>query len=113
MKVKSISGFRLEVSDLARSQAFYEKLGFRWGKQAEGRLTGYINWFSVDFVACQGKVVPGQTIFINMAVEDVDETHKELTAMKLQPTEVVESPFGRRETQITDPDGYNLVFFTK
>jgi catechol 2,3-dioxygenase-like lactoylglutathione lyase family enzyme len=51
MKVNSVSGFTCYVEDLARTAEFYEAIGFRPGKQEPDRLTFYVNWFFVTFVA--------------------------------------------------------------
>lgn len=51
MKLNSISGITCLVKDIQKTAAFYEALGFRIGKQDEQRLTCYVNWFWIDFVA--------------------------------------------------------------
>ncbi len=114
MKLKSISGVVLLVRDLKRTAAFYEKIGFRLGKQQHNRLTAYVNWFWMDFVVADDTRATGNdSQFIYLAVENVDETYNDLKSLKLQPTEPSDFDSGRRETMITDPDGYRLVFFTK
>jgi catechol 2,3-dioxygenase-like lactoylglutathione lyase family enzyme len=50
-KLNSISGITCYVKDLRRTAEFYETLGFRRGNEAPGRLTCYVNWFWVTFVA--------------------------------------------------------------
>ena len=39
MKVNSISGLTCYVKDLARTAEFYETIGFRRGKEEDGRAT--------------------------------------------------------------------------
>ena len=51
MKVNSISGITCYVQDLARTAEFYETIGFRRGKEEPDRVTFYVNWFSVTFIA--------------------------------------------------------------
>jgi len=51
LKLNSISGITCHVKDLRRTAEFYETLGFRRGNEAPGRLTCYVNWFWVTFVA--------------------------------------------------------------
>ena len=46
MKVNSISGLTCYVKDLARTADFYERIGFRRGKEETDRATFYVNWFS-------------------------------------------------------------------
>jgi hypothetical protein len=51
MKVNSISGVSRYVENLSRTAEFYEALGFRRGKEESGRMTFYVNWFFVTFIA--------------------------------------------------------------
>jgi uncharacterized glyoxalase superfamily protein PhnB len=47
-------------------------------------------------------------------VEDVDEFYKGAVEKGMKPkAEPRDLPFGRREFALSDPDGYELVFFTK
>jgi catechol 2,3-dioxygenase-like lactoylglutathione lyase family enzyme len=41
LKVNSIAGITCYVKDLARTAEFYEKLGFRRGKEEPDRVSGY------------------------------------------------------------------------
>ena len=51
MKVNSISGLTCYVEDLARTAEFYEAIGFRRGKEEPDRVTFYVNWFFVTWIA--------------------------------------------------------------
>jgi hypothetical protein len=51
MKVNSISGITCHVEDLSRTAEFYETIGFRRGKEEPDRVTFYVNWFFVTFIA--------------------------------------------------------------
>ena len=51
MKVNSISCIHAYVQDLSRTAKFYEAIGFRRGKEEPDRLTFYVNWFFVTFIA--------------------------------------------------------------
>ena len=51
MKLNSISGITCYVEDLSRTAEFYEAIGFRRGKEEPDRVTFYVNWFFVTFVA--------------------------------------------------------------
>ncbi|MDB5169151.1 MAG: Glyoxalase/bleomycin resistance protein/dioxygenase [Candidatus Saccharibacteria bacterium] len=125
MSIKSISGFVLYVKDLDKTADFYGELGFRFGKRTNTSMTSYVNWFSVDFVAVDQEVKPGFVeeanaepkgtgMFINIAVENVDDFYTELVGKGFKPsTEPTTQPWGRREFIQRDPDGYKLVFFTK
>jgi catechol 2,3-dioxygenase-like lactoylglutathione lyase family enzyme len=125
MKILSISGYVCYVNDLAVTSEFYEKLGFRPGKQEEGRMTCYVNWFSVDFVQvaaedksefhAEATAEPkGAGMFVNISVDEVDEFYAGIIAKGFEPSsEPRDWPWGRREFVLRDPDGYKLVFFKK
>src|SRR5918996_862813 len=51
MKVNSISGITCYVEDISKTAEFYEAIGFRRGKEEPDRVTFYVNWFFVTFVA--------------------------------------------------------------
>lgn len=125
MKVNSISGITCYVGDLARTAEFYETIGFRRGKEDPDRLTFYVNWFFVTFVAQDQEADPelrieadlsnkGSGLFVYVKVDDVDECYKEVVSRGLKPgsePRVLRS--GNREFVLRDPDGYKLVFFEK
>ncbi|HWT55744.1 MAG TPA: VOC family protein [Candidatus Microsaccharimonas sp.] len=125
MKILSISGFACYVQDLAKTSEFYERLGFRPGKQEAGRMTCYVNWFSVDFVEVSAEDKSefakeanlenkGAGLFINISVDTVDEFYEGIIAKGFTPSsEPRDWPWGRREFVLRDPDGYKLVFFQK
>lgn len=116
MKLKSISGVVYYVENLEKTAEFYEKLGFRVGKQEGNELTVYINWFWVEFHG-QGsdkKVNQNAGAFVYISVDSVDELQKELLASGIEPaTDPTKSSMGRKELLVVDPDGYKLVFFEK
>jgi catechol 2,3-dioxygenase-like lactoylglutathione lyase family enzyme len=113
MKLKSISGLVFRVKDLDKTRKFYEGLGFRFGTPKGSYLTAYVNWFWVEFH--EGKPENekfGALPHIN--VEDVDEFYTGAVEKGMKPkAEPRDLPFGRREFSLSDPDGYELVFFTK
>ncbi len=125
MKIKSVSGFTIYVKDLDKTVKFYEGLGFDFKKKAENRATGYMNWYSIDFVAADKETNPeflkeaksenrGNGIYINLSVDDVDGAYKQLVSEGLKPSsEPRDWPWGNREFVIRDPDGYKLVFFKR
>jgi catechol 2,3-dioxygenase-like lactoylglutathione lyase family enzyme len=116
MKVNSISGITCHVQDLARTSEFYEAIGFRRGKEEPDRVTFYVNWFFVTFVA-QDQAEPsdkGAGLFVAIKVDDIAEFHAGLLAAGMEPEgEPEKQPSGSREFLLRDPDGYNLVFFQK
>ncbi len=125
MKVNSISGITCYVSDLARTAEFYETIGFRRGKEEPDRLTFYVNWFFVTFVA-QDQVedaelpseadlsTKGTGLFVYVKVDDVDDYYEAVVSNGLKPaSEPQVRRSGNREFVLRDPDGYKLVFFEK
>jgi catechol 2,3-dioxygenase-like lactoylglutathione lyase family enzyme len=119
MKVSSISGTTYHVKDLARTSAFYESLGFRRGKEEQDRVTFYVNWFFVRFVAGGPSAgtktkAAGLGTAMHIKVDDLDAFHKDLLANGLEPEGEPEvGAAGIREVVLRDPDGYRLAFFDK
>jgi catechol 2,3-dioxygenase-like lactoylglutathione lyase family enzyme len=125
MKVNSISGITCYVEDLARTAEFYEAIGFRRGKEGPDRMTFYVNWFFVTFVAQDQEADPelrkeaeqpakGSGLFLYIKVDDVEEFHRAVLASGMEPAgEPQVRPSGNREFVLRDPDGYRLVFFQK
>jgi catechol 2,3-dioxygenase-like lactoylglutathione lyase family enzyme len=119
MKVNSISGITCCVEDLSRTAQFYEAIGFRRGKEESDRVTFYVNWFFVTFVAQdrQGDNEPptkGSGLFVYVKVDDVEDFHQALVSNGMKPaSEPQLRPGGNREFMLRDPDGYKLVFFRK
>lgn len=114
MKLKSISALCFYVSDLAKTADFYEAVGFHLEKREPDFVMVRINWFWVEFY--QGPPGPGAGQYVYVSVGDVDELYEELTKKKITVQgEPSDSPKvkGRRELLVKDPDGYQLVFFTK
>lgn len=115
MKINSISGVTYLVADIDKTAEFYEALGFRLGKREEGRLTCYVNWFSVTFVAEETALSnKGAGVLLHLKVDDIDGYHAGVVELGMTPTgEPVKTAPGRREFVLRDPDGYELVFFAK
>jgi catechol 2,3-dioxygenase-like lactoylglutathione lyase family enzyme len=113
VKLKSISGLVYTVKDIAVTSAFYESLGFRVGKQNGDTVTVYVNWFWVEFHQ-DSAIVPatgGASLYVS--VDDVDAAYEELKAKSITVEAPADTPQGRHELAVTDPDGYRLVFFQK
>jgi catechol 2,3-dioxygenase-like lactoylglutathione lyase family enzyme len=124
MKLNSISGITCYVEDLARTAEFYEAIGFRPGKQEPDRLTFYVNWFFVTFVAEDREDDPelrreaeapdkGAGLFMYVKVDDVDDYYEGVVSRGLKPAGEPRVRAGNREFVLRDPDGYKLVFFQK
>jgi catechol 2,3-dioxygenase-like lactoylglutathione lyase family enzyme len=125
MKPNSISGITTYVADLSKTADFYEALGFRRGKEEDDRVTFYVNWFFVTFVASDQvddaqlrkdarSKAKGAGLFINIKVDDIADFHESVVAAGMEPDGDPEvQPSGNREFVLRDPDGYKLAFFQK
>jgi catechol 2,3-dioxygenase-like lactoylglutathione lyase family enzyme len=125
MKVNSISGITCYVKDLDRTAEFYEAIGFRRGKEEPDRVTFYVNWFFVTFVAQDREddaelrkeaelPTKGSSLFLYVKVDDVEDFHKAVLSKGMKPDgEPHVRPSGNREFVLRDPDGYKLAFFQK
>ncbi len=125
MKLNSIAGISCLVKDISRTAAFYDALGFRIGKQDDGHLTCYVNWFWVEFIAEDQANKPehqqeaqatnrGAGLYLHIKVDNADEFYDGVLAKGMKSDS---APEGRRSTGrsfvLRDPDGYKLVFFEK
>jgi catechol 2,3-dioxygenase-like lactoylglutathione lyase family enzyme len=116
VKINSVSGITCSVGDLSKTAEFYETLGFRRGKEEPNRLTFWVNWFFVTFVAedAQGDAAKGAGLLTYVKVDDLDDYHEAVVAKGLTPEDEPQKGHdGRREFVLRDPDGYGLVFFEK
>jgi catechol 2,3-dioxygenase-like lactoylglutathione lyase family enzyme len=125
MKVNSISGITCYVEDLSRTAEFYEAIGFRRGKEEPDRVTFYVNWFFVTFIAQDREddaelrkeaelPTKGSGLFVYIKVDDVEDFHRAVLSKGMKPVgEPKVRPSGNREFVLRDPDGYKLVFFQK
>jgi len=117
IKMNSISGVTYYVQDLAKTTAFYELVGFRPGEQTGEQFTVYVNWFWIRFRAQAAEHVSdgpqGEGVQVCIKVDDADEFHKHLVSKGLSPVSEPRKVQGGREFVLSDPDGYQLVFFDK
>jgi catechol 2,3-dioxygenase-like lactoylglutathione lyase family enzyme len=125
MKVNSISGITCYVKDLSKTAEFYDALGFRRGKEEPDRITFYVNWFFVTFIAQDRAAdaelrrqaelpTKGSGLFLYIKVDDVEGFHRAVLSKGMKPDgEPQGRPSGNREFVLRDPDGYNLAFFQK
>lgn len=123
MKPNSISGVTCYVADLDGSAAFYEALGFRLGKRDADHVTCYVNWFWIDLIAQRAEDHGdrrtqaragrrGVGVFVHIKVDDLDEVAEVARSLGLSPGDA-HARAGNREILLRDPDGHNLVFFTR
>lgn len=108
----------VSVSNLPRSIAFYEHLGFAVANSVtpEGEAEPSWAWLSSGAAhlminqACDPILPDQQRILFYLYVEDVAETREALLAAGLQPGPIT-TPFyaPRGEFWLADPDGYTLM----
>jgi catechol 2,3-dioxygenase-like lactoylglutathione lyase family enzyme len=125
MKPNSISGVSCYVEDLSTTAEFYESLGFRRGKQESDRVTFYVNWFFVTFIARDQEddaelreeaELPnkGAGLFLHIKVDDIEDFYRSVLSEGMDPAgEPQVRASGNREFVLRDPDGYKLLFFQK
>jgi len=115
MRLKSITGITYHVRDVEKTADFYEKLGFIITKRDDVQISVRLNWFWLDFVKQDRTALNdngGQFLYIS--VDGVDAFHKEVVENGLEAGEAPHDTLAdRREFLVTDPDGYQLVFFEK
>ena len=114
MKMSSISGVVCHVKDLDETAAFYEKLGFRLKRDAN-QLTAYVNWFWITFRPHEEAAPPvrGAGTYLYIKVENMQEFYEGVQELGLKPATEPTKKAGMVEFELSDPDGYNLVFFWK
>ena len=107
----SLDHLYLQVSDLDRSVAFYERLGFeatRWGDyvRLEGPNGVYIGME-------QGPRTVGSSIELVVRVDDVDRRFRELSAAGIGfEGSPADQEWGARHVWLIDPDGNRLSLFS-
>jgi catechol 2,3-dioxygenase-like lactoylglutathione lyase family enzyme len=107
----SLDHLYMQVSDLERSVAFYERLGFtatRWGDyvRLEGPNGLYIGME-------QGTVAVGGSIELVVRVDDVDLRFRELSAEGIGfEGSPADQEWAARHVWLTDPDGNRLSLFS-
>lgn len=110
--VESLSAVTLVVTDMARSVAFYEALGFgrRYGGPDDA-FTSYEvgpGFLNLQLGADRGTGTWGRAIFW---VDDVDAMHDRAVAADLVPEmPPSDAPWGERYFHLRDPDGHELSF---
>jgi catechol 2,3-dioxygenase-like lactoylglutathione lyase family enzyme len=125
MNLKSGAGIVCYVKDIAKTVAFYERLGFEFKRNEPTRATAYINWWWIDFHRIDATDAPTWHIaptapdnrdigaLFYFSVDNVQRAYDELTAAGLRPPSEPADLRGNKEFMIVDPDGYRLVFFKR
>ena len=109
--IHGISAVTFAVRDMARSVAFYRKLGFELVHG--GELASFSSLKAggafVNLGASPGYEHRwwGRVIF---RLDDVDAHYREMQAQGLIPEQPRDAPWGERFFHVTDPDGHELSF---
>ncbi|MBM4407715.1 MAG: hypothetical protein FJ038_03725 [Chloroflexi bacterium] len=116
----------LFVSDLARSRAWYEALGFRlvreygdWQMlalgdniidlQGDGHATAGPHYFTPEI----GRFPRGTGVEISIEVEAIDEFYARVRGLGVDIVKPIQDrPWKARDFRVADPDGYFLRFTT-
>lgn len=119
--ISGIDNIGVATSDLQRSVAFYEKLGFSKAFENErGCLLAAGAARLFVFVAKHGSTFQQLRTFdlsnppgidhIAFLVDDVDRAYEEIHARGVEFESVpADQPWGARATMLRDPDGNNIV----
>ncbi len=124
--LKGIDNIGVAVTDLARSMAFYEKLGFTKSYDYDADVKGAsLSCGSAVLFLFQTKQANPQAVkrepslaqnppgidHISFVVEDVDAIYKDLKAKGIAFNgEPADQEWGARLVGLKDPDGNNLYF---
>ena len=113
MKLISVSSLLYYVSDLEKSKSFYEAAGFNFDKSTDSRVVTYLNWFSIELRKAEGPVSSNSGEYVYVKVDSVDELKARLESKGHETGEPESAGAGVTELQVSDPDGYKLMFFQK
>jgi uncharacterized glyoxalase superfamily protein PhnB len=105
------------------SEKFYKKLGFELIRSDDDMSVVALNGFEIWLVNMRDEAMfsgdalasgKGKGMYVYIAVDDADTTHKGLTERGIQPaTRPKDWHWGSREFIVKDPDGYKLCFWQK
>jgi catechol 2,3-dioxygenase-like lactoylglutathione lyase family enzyme len=110
MNAKGIFYVLAFVSDLERSKTFYrDKIGWKLGTDEHGVAgfafgTGYLVLHTDRRDAKDRRYEGG--MHVEVMVEDAAAEHSRLTKLGVKVTPVIDQPWGERNFNFTDPDGY-------
>jgi catechol 2,3-dioxygenase-like lactoylglutathione lyase family enzyme len=110
MAIDGIFYVSAQVADLARTKAFYgETLGWRLNTDEPG-VAGF--WFGSGYLVAVQSEQPGAAGGLSVAVrvDDIEAEHKTLTERGVAVSPIVSKPWGQRDFNFTDPDGYRWEY---
>jgi catechol 2,3-dioxygenase-like lactoylglutathione lyase family enzyme len=110
--IQHISAITFGVGDMARSIAFYRKLGFRliYGGDAEPFSTLQSGEAYVNLTSNAHDQPPGWWGRVIFRVPSADDAWRRLRTEGLSADMPQDAPWGERYFHITDPDGHELSF---
>ena len=120
MMLRKLDSLVLYVTDTHKTADFYQKLGFEIATEEDNFTLAKLGDFelhcsdkiSIDFPEESDVKLKGAGISICIDVENIDEYFKNLKEKGLKPfSEPQDKPWGNKEFDIRDPDGYKLVFY--
>ena len=116
-----ITSLLLWVQENEISAKFYKKLGFDIIHAEDDHSVVALNGFELTLVSMRDEDMfardsmssdKGRGLYVYIRAEDVDDKHRQLLALGLQPaTEPKDWKWGNREFILKDPDGYKLCFW--
>jgi uncharacterized glyoxalase superfamily protein PhnB len=119
--LRVIDSVLIYVADVARSVAYYQSLGFDIKRNEVGLGVVAIGEFEIHIHDQFEKDRPGYrnspsivgspTLYMYIRVQGIDQYFDEIKARALTFTNPTDMAWGNREFSITDPDGYNIVFY--
>ena len=102
-----VSHLVLPVSDLTRSRDWYvNRLGFALDREREGAVGIKDQAGMTIFLIKTSTPLAGSKATLTIQVEDIDRTHRELTAAGVQFVSPPGRQFWGYGAEVLDPDGY-------
>ena len=118
--IKRLHSTLFYTSDLAKTAAFYERLGFPVTK-ADDAVRVTLGGFKLVFVDENKTLIKNESgmkpkgtgVFTYVEVENVDEYFTSLKNSGVRTSSEPRNwPWGKREFVVKDPDGYKIVFYS-
>jgi catechol 2,3-dioxygenase-like lactoylglutathione lyase family enzyme len=121
--LKGVASLMLYVTDVKKSAAFYETLGFKPQDVRADYTAVLLNDFVIHFHDKNAVPGPyfrkeslaepkGAGLYVYVAVSNVDAYYRDLLDKGITTsTEPRDWPWGNREFVVRDPDMYKLVFY--
>ena len=114
MAIRGIFYVLAFVSDLERSKRFYrDTLGWKLDTDEHG-VAG-LSFGSGYVVLHEDNRPPAERLYngglhIEVAVDDIEAEHRALKAKGVSPSDIRNQPWGERQFDFTDPDGYRWMY---